>query len=98
MKHKMLCLGVAPPLRSGNMQYHMVGMRIELSQVLSSDKVPEAAWQTAKASGKTRPVDFEKEEVPTYEAVACLIKELSGQNVFKPTERFKASGGIPVAV
>lgn len=57
------------------MQYHMVGMKIELSQVLSSDKVPEEAWQTAKASGKTRPVDFEKEEVPSYEAVACLIKE-----------------------
>ena len=88
----MLAVGVMPPLRNGNMQYDMIGMKIEISSTSdASISVPEEAWQKAKGNGlqKTRPKDFEEGEVPTFEAVGALLKELSGQNVIKPTDRFR---------
>lgn len=91
-RHKMLAVGVMPPLRNGNMQYDMIGMKIEISSTSdASISVPEEAWQKAKGNGlqKTRPKDFEEGEVPTFEAVGALLKELSGQNVIKPTDRFR---------
>ena len=43
-KHKMLAIGVSPPLRNGNMTYDMIGMKIEISASTdTTSSVPEEA-------------------------------------------------------
>lgn len=95
-KHKMLAVGVAPPLRNGNIEYNMIGIKFEIRAVSDiSVCVPKDAWDTAQRNGleKSRPAELNDDEVPTFEAVACLLKEMSGQNVFKPTSRFQVPDG-----
>ena len=95
-KHKMLAIGVAPPLKNGNILYDMIGMKIEIKSISeTSTCISKEAWETAKRNGlqKSLPKELEEEEVPTFEAVACLLKEMSGQNVFKPTARFEVPDG-----
>ena len=95
-KHKMLAIGVAPPLKNGNILYDMIGMKIEIKSISeTSSCISKEAWETAKRNGlqKSLPKELEEEEVPTFEAVACLLKEMSGQNVFKPTARFEVPDG-----
>ena len=74
----------------------MIGMKIQIKFISeTSSCLSKEAWETAKRNGlqKSLPKELEEEEVPTFEAVACLLKEMSGQNVFKPTARFEVPDG-----
>ena len=95
-KHKMLAVGIVPPLRNGNMTYDMIGIKIEIKSVSDTSVcVPQEAWEAARKNGleKSLPEDLKDEEVPTYEAIGSLLKEMSGQNVFKPSSRFQVPDG-----
>eukprot|EP00438_Fugacium_kawagutii_P005992 Skav210871 [mRNA] locus=scaffold7397:14746:20683:+ [translate_table: standard] len=95
-KHKMLVVGVNPPIRNGNVQHEMIGMKMEIRGICdTSVSIPKEAWETAKGNGleKSLPSELEQDEVPTFEAVACILKEMSGQNPLKPTSRFQVPDG-----
>ncbi|CAJ1448749.1 unnamed protein product [Effrenium voratum] len=91
---KMLVLGLSQPLRNGNMQYSLIGMKIATSAVVdTATAVPQAAWDAAKSKGLQKSRDnlppCQDEEAPKWEVVASLLKELSEQKVLQPAN-FKA--------
>mmetsp|Transcript_26998 Transcript_26998/g.32863 ORF Transcript_26998/g.32863 Transcript_26998/m.32863 type:complete len:502 (-) Transcript_26998:54-1559(-) len=95
-RHKMLAIGLSPPLRNGNMLYEMIGLKIEIKAVSEISRcIPKEAWETAKRNGleKSLPAEMAEEEVPTFEGVASLLQEMSGQKFFKPTNRFQVPDG-----